>query len=150
MRKGVINKGLVKKTYKQEKKHYTQLSEEELSYLEDSIYSLGRITPSWHLVEKNNLLIKKNDILKILKDPNIKDLIVEYNVTSSSKNVDKRVLLRSRDVYMVDIDKSATECNLCFVISIIKGEVVTAYYNEIDDDHKTIDWNRYNKDLKVF
>ena len=34
MRKGVINRGIVRRTYKQEKKHYTQLSKEELIYLE--------------------------------------------------------------------------------------------------------------------
>ena len=50
MRKGIINRGLVKKTYKQQKKHYTQLSIEELDYLEKMLHNLKKIRPSWHLV----------------------------------------------------------------------------------------------------
>ena len=62
MRKGIINRGLVKKTYKQQKKHYTQLSIEELDYLEKMLHNLKKIRPSWHLVEKKDILIKKKDI----------------------------------------------------------------------------------------
>ena len=64
-------------------------------------------------------------------------------------NVDKRVVLRSRDIYNVMVGEDIIECNLCFVISILKGEVITAYYNNINDSHDTINWNRYNKDLKI-
>lgn len=150
MRKGVINRGIVRRTYKQEKKHYTQLSKEELIYLKKKIYSIRNIKPSWHLVEKNDILIRKSDILKVLRDSEIKDLIIEYNVTPNFHGVDKRVVLRSREEYTVDTGDNVVQCNLCFVISILKGEIITAYYNNINDNHETINWARYNKDLKVF
>ena len=150
MRKGNIKRGLVKITRNQEKKHYTQLSEEELNYLENKIHRLKNIKPSWHLVEKKDILVRKRDILSALKDSNIKELIIEYNVTYKQKSIDKRVVLRSREIYKVSTRDDIIECNLCFVISIIKGEVITAYYNNINDNHDTIDWNRYNENLKVF
>lgn len=150
MRKGIINRGLVKKTYKQQKKHYTQLSIEELDYLEKMLHNLKKIRPSWHLVEKKDILIKKKDILKVIKDSEIRNLIIEYNTTKKSYGIDKRVVLRSKEVYNVEIGENIIECNLCFVISILSGEVITAYYNNINDNHENIDWARYNKNLKVF
>lgn len=150
MRKGIINRGLVKKTYKQQKKHYTQLSIEELDYLEKMLHNLKKIRPSWHFVEKKDILIKKKDILKVIKDSDIRNLIIEYNTTKKSYGIDKRVVLRSKEVYNVEIGENIIECNLCFVISILSGEVITAYYNNINDNHENIDWARYNKNLKVF
>ncbi|MBQ8997144.1 MAG: hypothetical protein IJ086_00460 [Clostridium sp.] len=149
MRKGIINKGFIKKTYKQKKKHYTQLTGEEFEYLESKLKELKEIKPSWHLVEKNDILIKKLDVFKVLNDKNLRDLIIEFNITPNKNGYDKRALLRSRDVYNVNINNNSVKCNLCFVISILKGEVVTAYYNEVNDNHDSIDWNRYDKDLKV-
>lgn len=149
MRKGSINKGKVKRTYRQEKKHFTQFSQEELTYLEGEIRKLKKIIPSWHLTEKKDILVKKSDILKVINDSDIKSLIIEYNETSKSTGVDKRVVLRSRESYSVYIDNNMIESNLCFVLSILEGEVITAYYNDINDNHDSIDWLRYNKDLKI-
>ena len=150
MRKGSINRGKVKRTYRQEKKHFTQFSQEELTYLEGEIRKLKKVIPSWHLVEKRDILVKKSDILKVIKDSDIKSLIIEYNETLKSTGIDKRVVLRSRESYSVCIGDNTIECNLCFVLSILKGEIITAYYNDINDNHDSINWFRYNKDLKIF
>lgn len=149
MRKGIINKGFVKRTFNQKKKHYTQLSEDELNYLENKLKGLKNIRPSWHLVEKKDILVKRLDIFNVIKDSNLKELIIEYNVTLSRNGADKRVLLRSRDIYNVNIGDKNLKCNLCFVISISRGEIITAYYNSAEDNHDTINWERYDKDLKV-
>lgn len=149
MRKGIINKGFVKRTFNQKKKHYTQLSEDELNYLENKLKGIKDIRPSWHLVEKKDILVKRLDIFNVIKDSNLKELIIEYNVTPNRDGDDKRVLLRSRDVYNVNIGDNNLKCNLCFVISILKGEIITAYYNSAEDNHDTINWGRYDKDLKV-
>lgn len=76
-------------------------------------------------------------------------MIIEYNSTNNYGKIDKRVLIRSKKSYFVDIDNTLTECNLCFVISIITGQIITAYYNEVNDNHNTIDWLRYDKSLKI-
>lgn len=102
------------------------------------------------MVEKKDILIKKKDILKVIKDSDIRSLIIEYNTTKKSYGIDKRVVLRSKEVYNVEIGENIIECNLCFVISILSGEVITAYYNNINDNHENIDWARYNENLKVF
>lgn len=151
MRKGIINKGFVKRTRMQQKKHYTQLSNDELDYLVNKLRELKNIQPSWHLVEKKDILIKKLDVFKVINDKNLKDLIIEYNVTPNrfDGKDDRRVLLRSRESYNVNIGDKSLTCNLCFVISILKGEVITAYYNSVEDNHNSIDWTRYNKDLNV-
>ena len=149
MRKGTFRKGFIKTTYNQKKKHYTQFSEEEFNYLENKIKNITTVYPSWHLVEKEDILVKRKDILKVLKDSNIKELIIEYNVTGNKPKKDKRVLLRSRDEYLVESNEGTVKCNLCFVISILKNEIITAYYNNINDNHSSINWERYDKNLKI-
>ena len=41
------------------------------------------------------------------------------------------------------IDGEIKKCNLCFVIDFNCGEIVTAYWNEATDLHKTLDMRKY-------
>lgn len=151
MRKGYINRGFVRRTRNQEKKHYTQFTYDELLYLENKIRSLDMINlkPSAHLLSKPSISYKLDDIMKTLMDKDVKDMIIEFNSTKKGNNIDKRVLLRSKDEYEVKIDNNIVKCNLCFVVSLLNNEIVTVYYNESKDNHNTINWYRYNANLKI-
>lgn len=145
VRNAEFKKGQISKTKGQVKKHYTQCTKTELQYLEIILKSLGCIKLSTH-AKKKNITINIDDIKKALKDINLKDNIIEYNET----NGDKRVLVRSKEVYPTNVEGVTIYCNLCFVISLLKKEVVTAYYNSTKDNHDNIDLRRYNKNLKIF
>lgn len=151
MRKGHIKKGFVKETRRQQKKHYTQFAKDELIYLENKIkdINIDNVKASKHLLSKTSTSYKHEDIINVLKDSNLKDRIIEYNVTITNKGIDRRVLLRSKEIFDVFVNDDIKKCNLCFVISILSSEIITVYYNECYDNHDTIDWRRYNADLKV-
>lgn len=151
MRKGHINKGFVKKTNNQRKKHFSQFSKGEFVYLENKIKKLDlkQIKSSRHLNLKSSISYKKDDIIAVLSDEDIKNRIIEFNITPSKGSIDRRVLLRSKEEYDVLINNNIKKCNLCFVISIITGDLITVYYNESNDSHDTIDWRRYDNDLQI-
>ena len=149
MREGNINRGYVKTTVNQQKKHYTQMSKEELAFLKNQIQNIKDIKPSWHLENKTSIKYKMEDIFKVVNDLDLENRIIEFNTTPSRRTLDKRVLLRSKEVYSVDINGKQTNCNLCFVISIKSHELITVYYNEYNDFHNTIDWKRYDENLKI-
>ena len=149
MRKGNINRGYVKTTVNQKKKHYTQMSKEELTFLKSQIQNIKDIKPSWHLENKASIEYKMEDVFKVVTDSDLENRIIEFNVTPSRGALDKRVLLRSKEVYLVDIDGKEVDCNLCFVISLKSHQLITVYYNEYNDSHDTIDWKRYDENLKI-
>lgn len=151
MRKGNINRGVVKRTYNQEKKHYTQFTNEESLYLQEKIRSLdtSKLKVSNHLSLKSTVSYDIGDIIATMRSDDLTDIIIEFNSTKKFDHTDKRVLLRSKKVYDVEVDGNIKKCNLCFVISLLKNELITVYYNEYKDNHDTINWYRYNENLKI-
>lgn len=149
MRKGCINKGFVKVTHNQKKKHYTQMSKDEIIFLKNQIKNIKDIKPSWHLENKVLIKYKMEDVFKVINDEDVENRIIEFNITPTRSKIDNRVLLRSKEVYPVDINGKLIDCNLCFVISLKSHELITVYYNESNDSHDTIDWKRYDKNLKI-
>lgn len=147
---GEINIGAIKRTNKQIKKHYTQMTIEEKEFLKNKLYNLDKesIYVSKHLA--NKFIGYSLDIVKELpfKD-NVMDLIIEFNSTPMNNYIDKRVLLRTNEIFDVYINGEFEECNLCVVYSIINSKVVTVYWNRFTDNHATVDMRRYNKDLEI-
>ena len=151
--KGEYNRGLIKRTKKQMKKHITQMTDEEILFLEVSLKKIGKLSYSYHVLNKD-ISFNKADIEKILKEDNLKNCIIEYNETYTQDGLDRRVLLRGTDVKDVLYTKDNGEMfnalsNLCVVISLVKHRVVTCYWNLANDNHDTIKWDRYNSDLKI-
>lgn len=149
MRKGNIDRGNIKITSNQKKKHYTQMSENELNFLKIEIEKIEHIKPSWHLDNKSHVGYHIEDVWKVINDTDIKNRIIEFNITPKRGILDRRVLLRSKEIYSVEIDNNQIDCNLCFVISLRSHEIITIYYNKCDDFHDTIDWRRYDENLKI-
>lgn len=145
VRNAEFKKGQIFKTKGQVKKHYTQCTKTELAYLEILLKSLGSLKLSSH-AKKKDITINMDDIKKALKDNNLKNTIIEYNET----NGDKRVLIRSKERYLTNVNNQLVYCNLCFVVSLIKKEVITAYYNSTKDNHDNVDLRRYNKNLQIY
>lgn len=145
------HKGVIKKTENQRKKHVKQMTRKEQWYLREQIKNLPNIRFTQHALN-NGVNVTMKQIKNTIKEYNY---IIEYNETTDTYDkVDRRVLVRSSRVYKVDfhkIDGSVIKgnANLCFVISIDTGDIITTYYNFINDEHKTIDMRRYDKTLKI-
>lgn len=145
------HKGVIKKTENQRKKHVKQMTRKEQWYLREQIKNLPNIKFTKHALN-NDVDVTIEQIKNTIKEYNY---IIEYNETTDTYGeIDRRVLVRSSRVYKVDfhkIDGSVIKgnANLCFVISIDTGNIITTYYNFINDEHKTIDMRRYDKTLKI-
>lgn len=145
------HKGVIKKTENQRKKHVKQMTRKEQWYLREQIKNLPNIKFTKHALN-NNVDVTIEQIKNTIKEYNY---IIEYNETTDTYGkIDRRVLVRSSRVYKVDFHKTdgsviKGNANLCFVISIDTGYIITIYYNFINDEHKTIDMRRYDKTLKI-
>lgn len=145
------HKGVIKKTKNQRKKHVKQMTRKEQWYLREQIKNLPNIYFTNHALT-NGVDVTIEQIKNTIKEYNY---IIEYNETiNQNGKVDRRVLMRSSTIYNVDfkrVDGSIVKgnANLCFVISIDTGRIITTYYNYIRDNHETIDYRRYDKNLKI-
>lgn len=143
--KGELNKGIIRVTEGQVKKLYTQMTPEELERCYIAINNIANKywKISQHLKEKSSVTWSLKDVMKTIRDGAFD--IVEYNRVRE----DIRVVINSYKVYNVDIDGKETKCTMTICLSIKHNKIVTLWYNDLLDDHKSINMNRYNKDLEV-
>lgn len=153
--KGIYNKGYVKRTNGQIKKHRIQMTDEEILYIDKKIKSMdiNSIYLSEH-ARNNNVVATIGQIKETLLNDSLKDFVVEYNETPFKGNIEHRVLLRDNKSIMVIYNEGMENqfcelSNLCFVLCMDNGKIVTTYYNIINDSHKTLNLNRYDKNLKI-
>lgn len=148
MRYGEFKRGTINQTEGQIKKHYSQFSKEEYLFLKNKLQNLNkeRIVESYHLSIK--FIGYDIDVVKEL--PYKDDIyIIEYNETPTRDYIDRRILVRSKESYDVNIKGKIIKCNLCVVFSIVTNEIITIYWNKENDNHRTLNTTRYNKDLKI-
>lgn len=156
MNKGIYNKGKIKRTSNQVKKHVSQMNDEEKCFLVEALKKSSLNLTFTNHFYSNGVDCKEEDVIALLSRENLKELIVEYNETIREGVKDSRVLVRDTEVkevlFRVD-DKNKKEFkqqgNLCVVVSILTGNVITAYWNIATDKHTTLNWNRYNADLEI-
>lgn len=148
---------IITPTFNQEKKHCSQMDLTEKVYLLDRLYHIRKskkLRPSSHMLRKTNVQTNKLQIQELLSNCSTKN-IIEYNELDRGVEHDERIVIRSSKAYEVEmVDRRNNKvaicmCNLCLVISLISGTFVTAYYNESNDNHKTVDMQRYNPNLII-
>ena len=71
--------------------------------------------------------------------------IIEYNRVRD----DIRLVISSYKTYSVNIDGKETTCIMNICISVKHNKIITLWYNDILDTHKTINMERYNKELEI-
>jgi hypothetical protein len=145
-------------TENQIKKHQSQMTADELLYLARILFEIcpniykGK---NWHL---NNRIdtgsIPTERYKNIIKEGKLPLKIVEYNETLKFYGVDRRVVVRSEKAEYVTYHPGKTEevtgyANLCFVVSLNTGEIITAYYNGVNDNHTSLDTRRYDENLQI-
>ena len=147
MNYGKIEIGTVRKTEGQVKKLYTQMTIQEIKYLDRKLAELDKNTMeiTQHLEDKH---INKN--INLLKNlPTMKHKIIEYNETPLKGKIDKRVVIQALGKFRVNIDGKMQDCKFTVVYSLTNNRVITSWYNAVGDNHKTINMKRYNKDLRI-
>lgn len=143
-----FQKGTVKKTQGQVKKHASQCNTKELDQLENA---LNRVQDLWlkrgiktgfHLQDK--IINGETEFsYKRAMETMLNPVIVEYNETGK----DRRILIRSKVGHVgKTIDDVVVQC---LVVSLLSGKIITSYLNKASDRHETLDLRRYNKNLKI-
>lgn len=135
----------------QQKKHQTQMTQEELGYLyrlltksmrQDSYY---KILPKLEHKMKTKIKIDIQDLLTVLNEAE-QENIIEYNETIVGGFTQRRLLIRSTTEFVVNGD---TPSHLCIVYSPDSKRFVTAYFNMAKDRHRTLREEIYDKDLVI-
>ena len=142
---GELNKGIVRVTEGQQKKLYSQMTAEEIEKCYSAINNCANRywKISQHLKEQSTVSWNLKDIMDTIRG-GLFD-IIEYNRVRD----DIRLVISSYKTYSVNIDGKETTCIMNICISVKHNKIITLWYNDILDTHKTINMNRYNKDLEV-
>lgn len=151
---GVFKAGWGKNAEGQRKLHAEQMSKDEKTYLTHRLNDLHhsfKIHP--HLQDKKAKGLIAYDILTIrntLKSPRIIKQIREYSeVELWDGTIDQRVLIRSSKKERVYIkDKGYLICNLLFVVSLSRSEIITAYYSHKNHTYYKNN-DRYDDTLRI-
>ena len=145
MHQGTFKTGTVSRTHNQKKWHVSQISKATLSAITYRFHQTIK-TRGWklsqHLQKKANITFSPEIIQRVLSTGDI----IEYNETQQKYRKSRRILLRnSHDTYKINTNVGVTESNLCVVVDIDSGDVITAYWNAANDNHKNINMRRYER-----
>ena len=143
--KGELKKGTVRTTENQVKKLYSQMTSEEIEKCYIAINNVaGKYWKiSKHLKEKTTVTWSLKDIMETIRTGSFD--IIEYNRTGN----DIRIVVNSYKTYQIDTGNGISTCTMCICLSVKHNKIISLWYNDILDDHKSINMNRYNKDLEV-
>lgn len=130
--------------YAGQRKHWSQLSEQESERINTRLASIKEWEITSHtfdrLREKGiNATVK--DIVSVIGNASIIEYKIDYNARVNRN--EERVVLRANDVVN-------DYYNLNVVYSLTTNKVITVWINRIDDLHSTLDWSIYNSEMKVF
>lgn len=131
----------------QQKKHYTQMTNDELNLcLELFRDNFNNFTFSEHSKKKARSYLNCNEVIYSMgKDSFVKN-IIEYNVTKTkSGQKEQRLLIRHPKIVRIGRNK----CYQYFVYSITTKRIITIYYNLVSDKRETFDISYYCEDLKI-
>jgi hypothetical protein len=108
------------------RKHFTQMSPQEIQFLMDAVRTKKFVLSNHAMDRMMQKRISENQILSMLS---------YSKVIEAHENIpgDVRVLVRG---------KIAGDY-ICAVVSLVKNEVITTYWNQAGDHHKTIDMSQY-------
>lgn len=153
--RGTTNRGVQSETKNQIKKHIKDVSCTELREILDivELNNLHYIQLSNHVRGKVEVSFSLRHIQELLESNNLENLIIEVNANFPNDNDsvpdDIRILVRDSEVVYTTMTNKRTgqvsqiPCNMCFVYSLTANRLVTVYWNPANDNHDSIDWNRY-------
>lgn len=139
-----VEKQLEMSKYVGMRKHYTQLTQEEISSIHrrlKDVKSWGVSTHTFDRIEEKGIRATYNDIASTIYNCEILEYKIDYN--NRMNRCEERVVVRGKAL-------TNKYYNLNVVYSITTQRVVTVWLNHVNDRHATLDWSIYNEDMKVF
>lgn len=132
------------KSYVGKRKHWSQMTTDEVVGIFNRLKSVQN--DEWEMIDhaldrlhEKKIQATKEDIVSTIYNANV----VEYKIDSSRGKCDERVVLRAKAIVNRDY-------NLNAVYSLTNKRIITVWINHIKDRHATLDWNIYDKNMKVF
>jgi hypothetical protein len=91
-------------------------------------------------LKQKGIQANRQDILSTIHNATL----IEYKIDRDDKRQpDERVVLRSK----VTVNR---HYNLHAVYSLTNKRIISVWMNKIDDRHRTLNWDLYDKTMKVF
>lgn len=127
-----------------QRKHSSQLTQQETDFLHDRLKAINEWGISTHALDR--LVEKKiratyDDIVSTIYNCEIIEYKIDYDARIN--RCEERVVVRGKAL-------TNRYYNLNVVYSLTKKCVVTVWLNHINDRHDTLDWSLYNPNMKVF
>lgn len=116
------------------RKHYCDISSKEKDIINKSLKGKEFQVTGYTTFRKQERKITEDEINRVFKDYKI----IEVHI----KNEDVRVLLRGNKVEQGNI-------NICVVVSLTNGRLITCYYNHHKDIHTNLDTSKYTKYINI-
>lgn len=137
-------------TKTQVKKHVKQMGKEDIVRCCVLLKDINQLKRSRHLIKKG-VKFSFNSIIQTLKNPNLHQNIIEYNETykPNKDRWEQRVLINVPNEVEFKTDRGVLKGYLKAVINVTTKEVVTVYFNETKDTHKSLNLDYYNNKLKI-
>ena len=111
------------------------MSKEELRYLESFLLRKRKLRYSNHCLAKAN---ERGIPLWIVKNAVDNGQIIEYHRKTAFNH---RILIRGKQTIRGN--------NPCVVLDIFTGEVVTTFFNKEEDNHSSLDLEKYTSNLDI-
>ena len=117
-----------------QRKHVTQMSLAERLWIWDRVKSI----PYWKKTDYTNKRLQQRRIHMLQALETVKHSeIIEYHIKDNSR----RILLRGTKLYQNHV--------VCVVFDIDVETIITAYWNETDDTHETLNHSQYNEKINI-
>lgn len=150
--KGRFQKGKVTNTFGQMKKHVSQMNQKEVKAIRNHISTMVKdnpyqFKPDEHLIiqiKKGKVVFEATAVVEILKGHYN---LIEYNYKPHTG--ERRCLLRGTKSKVIEENGRKVPSNLCLVVDVDSGKLVTAWWNAVNDNHRNVNMNRYDETLEV-
>ena len=142
--KRIVVRGAINTNKNVNRKHFTQMTFDEVDYLTNMLNSLDHLDFTDYSYDRLEKFGMSEGYFMDMIHEFVHSMVIEYNTGKYGK--DKRVLVRDTRIVYSD---EGEPLNVCFVVSIPKSTIITIYVNDANDHHDTINFNYYNEDLKI-
>lgn len=140
----LVEKQLEMSKYIGQRKHGSSIAKLEMDSLWERLREVDKWDISPHALDRlteKGINATYEDIVSTIHNA----ILIEYKI-DYLKNInrcDERIVLRSNAIVNFNY-------NLHVVYSLVQKKVITVWMNHKKDLHKTLDWNLYSEDMKVF
>ncbi|AYP68138.1 hypothetical protein PQE75_gp006 [Bacillus phage vB_BcoS-136] len=140
----LVEKQLEMSKYIGQRKHSSQLSQQEKELIWNRLYDVNDWKVHFHALdrlEQKSIDATYEDLVTTIFNSDIVEYKIDYN--RYINRCVERVVLRSKSIVN-------DRYNMHVVYDISSNMIITVWINHVKDFHRTLDWSLYNENMKVF